>query len=63
MARSGITWSAASLDRFLADPLGVVPGTKMTFAGVTDPGERADLVAWLVVATADPARCGTEPAR
>lgn len=48
MQQSGITWDAASLDRFLADPTGVVPGTTMTFAGVPDPAERRDLVAWLL---------------
>lgn len=60
MVASGITWDEETLDRFLADPTGVVPGTKMTFAGVPDPGERRALVAWLAVATSDPARCPDE---
>lgn len=57
MKASGITWTEASLDRFLADPLGVIPGTKMTFAGVPDAAERADLIAWLSSVSADPKRC------
>jgi cytochrome c len=57
MKASGLTWTTATLDRFLADPTGVVPGTAMTWVGVTDPTERRDLIAWLVVATSDPARC------
>lgn len=47
MKRSGIVWDRATLDRFLADPMGVVPGTSMGYAGVKDARERADLVAFL----------------
>jgi len=51
MRRSGIVWNRETLDRFLADPLGTVPGTFMTYAGVEDPKERAELLAFLEVAT------------
>ncbi len=47
MRRSKLTWDAKTLDRFLADPAKAVPGTTMTYAGVTDAKERADLIAWL----------------
>ena len=47
MKKSGIVWSAKTLDRFIADPLQTVPGTTMTYAGVADPKERADLIAYL----------------
>ncbi|HEY0877224.1 MAG TPA: c-type cytochrome [Zeimonas sp.] len=47
MKRSGLTWNAATLDRFLADPMRTVPGTTMGYAGVTDARERADLIAYL----------------
>ena len=47
---SGIVWDRESLDRFLADPLGTVPGTRMGYAGVKDPQERADLIAFLAAA-------------
>jgi cytochrome c len=47
MKRADITWTAQSLDAFLADPQGTVPGTKMPFAGMADAGERADLVAYI----------------
>jgi cytochrome c len=50
MKRSGITWNARSLDRFLAAPLRVVPGTAMGYDGVKDPSERADLIAFLSAA-------------
>ncbi len=40
-------WSETLLDRFIADPEAVAPGTAMTFTGMRDPKERADLIAWL----------------
>ncbi|WP_062758660.1 c-type cytochrome, partial [Bordetella bronchiseptica] len=58
MEDSGLTWDAATLDRFLADPLKTVPGTAMTYAGVPDAGERADLIAYLRAAAASPACAG-----
>ncbi len=51
MKNSGIVWDEATLDRFLADPRGLVPGTRMTYAGIADPQERADLIAYLKAAT------------
>lgn len=40
-------WSPANLYAFLEDPRGTAPGTKMTFAGIKDDEDRADLVAYL----------------
>jgi cytochrome c len=51
MRASGIVWDDRSLARFLASPMTVVPGTTMTYLGVTDGKERAALVAWLKEAT------------
>jgi len=47
MKSAHIVWDARTLDRFLADPLKMVPGTTMTYAGIPDAGERADLIAYL----------------
>lgn len=44
---SGITWDQPTLDKYLSDPRGVVPGTKMTFAGVKDDEQRRNLIAFL----------------
>jgi cytochrome c len=44
---SGIVWDAATLDRWIENPRKVVPGTKMSFAGIKDPKDRADLIAYL----------------
>ncbi len=51
MRSSGIVWSEETLDRFLQGPRRMVPGTKMTFAGVANAKDRADLIAFLKQAT------------
>jgi cytochrome c len=43
----GITWDAANLDKYLADPRAMVPDTSMIYAGLKDDARRADLVAYL----------------
>ena len=60
MRDSRIVWNERALDRFLQDPMKVVPGTTMGYAGVKDASERADLIAWLRQATA-PGRCTVRP--
>jgi cytochrome c len=44
---SGLTWDPATLDRYLAAPRQVVPGTYMTFPGLKDPSQRAEVIAFL----------------
>jgi cytochrome c len=44
---SGLTWDPATLDRYLAAPRQVVPGTFMTFPGLKDPSQRAEVIAFL----------------
>ena len=51
LKNSGIVWSEQTLDQFLQGPRKMVPGTKMTYAGVADPQDRADLIAYLKQAT------------
>ena len=64
MKRSGIVWNMKTLDRFLAAPLERVPGTTMTYAGIPDAQERADLIAYLASANRSAACKGfTEPPR
>jgi len=45
------TWDAEHLDKWLADPRGFMPGTKMSFAGLRDEKDRVDLIAYLKVET------------
>ncbi|HWE99697.1 MAG TPA: cytochrome c family protein [Caulobacteraceae bacterium] len=48
---SGLTWSQQELYSYLENPTKTVPGTYMTFVGVKDPQQRADVIAYLQVAT------------
>ena len=57
LRRTKIIWDDKTLDAFLADPLQYLPGTAMVFAGVPDPQERADVIAWLKAAGAGSAAC------
>jgi cytochrome c len=45
--KSGITWSEEEFTKYIQDPKGVVPGTKMAFAGIKDPQKIKDLIAYL----------------
>lgn len=54
MRRSNIVWSERTLDRFLANPPAVIPGTAMGYAGIADRGERTDLIAFLKQMNAGP---------
>jgi cytochrome c len=49
LQRADIIWGEATLDTFLADPQGSIPGTRMPFGGITDKSERADLIAFLTM--------------
>ena len=40
-------WDFEALNLWLKSPKTYAPGTKMTFAGMSNPQERADLIAWL----------------
>jgi cytochrome c len=47
LKRSGITWTAQTLDAYLADPQKAIPANRMPYAGLADAGDRADLIAYL----------------
>jgi len=50
---SGITWDDATFAKYIRDPKGVIPGTKMVFAGLTDEADVVDLTAFLKQYKAD----------
>jgi len=47
MQAAGLTWDAATLMAFLQKPQAVVPGTKMTAAGLTKEADFANLLVYL----------------
>jgi cytochrome c len=47
LAKRRPRWDEALLDRYIADPEAVAPKTSMTFTGMRDRRERADLIAFL----------------
>jgi len=55
MKAKGGDWTFEDLFAFLGDPKGWLPGTKMAFAGVRNPSQRADLLAYLRTLAANPA--------
>jgi cytochrome c len=73
IAKKGGTWNWDNLSQWLTSPRNFAPGTKMTFAGLSDPQDRADVEAFLnshsdspqplpkAPAQAAPAAAGTAP--
>jgi cytochrome c len=47
MKSKGGTWTIDELSKFLTNPQGYIPGTKMTFAGLPRGSQRADVIAYL----------------
>jgi cytochrome c len=42
-----VTWDEENLFKYLENPKKFIPGTKMVFAGIKKPQDRADLVSYL----------------
>ena len=61
MKVSNLTWDAATLDAYLADPQKVVPGNKMPFPGLKTERERSAVIA-LLTETAKPGGAAAAPA-
>jgi cytochrome c len=45
--KSGAKWTYEDLDKFLTNPKAYVPGTKMGFAGLQKPEDRANVIMYL----------------
>jgi cytochrome c len=73
LKKVGGSWNWDNLSKWLTSPRAFAPGTKMTFAGLGDPQDRANVIAFLnahsdsplplpkAPAEAAPAAAGTEP--
>lgn len=47
LAEGGLTWDAATLARYLTNPKDVVPQGSMSFVGLRNPTQVADVIAYL----------------
>lgn len=47
LKESTVTWDDKTLDAWLTSPSRFIPGNHMTFAGISDAQQRADLIAFL----------------
>jgi cytochrome c2 len=45
--KSGLTWDEATLDTYLTAPMKMMPGTKMSYAGLSDPVQRKAVIEYL----------------
>ncbi|MBC7506510.1 MAG: cytochrome c family protein, partial [Sandarakinorhabdus sp.] len=45
--KSGVNWTEPTLYAYLEAPMKFMPGTKMAFAGLKKPQDRADVIAYL----------------
>ena len=50
----GVVWDADKLNQWISKPSAMVAGTKMSYAGMDNPKDRIDLIAYLKVATTAP---------
>jgi len=51
MTKAAILWDEATIDQYLQNPRGYIPGNRMAFFGIAKPETRAALIAWLKQAT------------
>jgi cytochrome c len=51
MKAANIVWNAETLNSWIKEPKAVVAGTKMSYPGMPDDKDRADLIAYLKVAS------------
>ena len=47
LADSGIVWDEETIGAYLADPRGYIPGNRMAYAGLRNPEQIADVIAYM----------------
>ena len=62
LSKKGGTWNWDNLSQWLTSPRAFAPGTKMTFAGLGSPQDRADVIAFLNSHSDAPKPLPTAPA-
>lgn len=51
LTSKGVKWTEKTLDKFLQSPADYAPGNAMALAGIPDSKDRADLIAYIEVAS------------
>ncbi|MEQ9693785.1 c-type cytochrome [Shimia sp. SDUM112013] len=54
MGNDGLTWTLETLNAYLENPKALVSRTRMNFAGLKDPQDRADILAYLRIFSDNP---------
>ena len=62
LSKKGGTWDWDNLSQWLTSPRAFAPGTKMSFAGLSNPQDRADVIAFLNAHSDSPKPLPTAPA-
>jgi cytochrome c len=62
LAKVAGTWNWNNLSDWLHSPKNFAPGTKMTFAGISNPQDRADVIAYLNQQSSNPLPLPAAPA-
>lgn len=62
-SKAGEAWTWEAMDAWLANPRAAIPGNKMSFAGLSKPEERANLMAFLNQNSGKPLPLPTPPAK
>lgn len=47
LSAANLTWDRPTLDRWLTAPMKTVPGTRMIYAGLSDPARRKEVIDYL----------------
>lgn len=55
MGRDGLYWTFRTLDAYIENPYALVSGTRMSYPGLDDPADRADLLAYIRLFSDQPA--------
>lgn len=63
LKEKGGAWDYAQLDGFLENPKGYIKGTKMAYAGISSPQERANVIAYLRTLSESPKPLPTAEAK
>jgi cytochrome c len=63
LSKKGGTWDWDKLSQWLSSPKAFAPGTKMTFAGLSNPEDRANVIAFLNTHSDAPKPLPTAPAQ